>query len=73
MPVMDSCCFFSEPKAPILVMSSILINQTRPFYLEMVYRRVLHKHPKMTSSIVNVLGDLYYKPIEGGEDSVIKS
>ena len=58
---MDLGPFYSEDKAPLNIISSIMMsNRPGRAQIEHLYRKMIHKHPKMTSEIKMVFGDPYY-------------
>jgi len=73
MPTMDLNTYYSDPKAQVLVCASILISETNFDYLEMVYRKHIHRHPKMYSSVEVIFGDPYYKKLPGGYNEALKT
>jgi hypothetical protein len=74
IPSMDLGTFFSEDKAPLNIISSIMMsNRPGRDEIQHLYRKSIHMHPKMRSEIKMILGDPYYAPIKGNHEDIIQS
>ena len=74
IPIMDLGTFYSEDKAPLNIISSIMMTN-RPGRAETqhLYRKMIEMHPKMRSEIKMIFGDPYYVPIKGDVEDIITS
>ena len=60
-PSMDICTFFSTPNANSNIMSVIYFERLATEKTKEKFRELIEKLPKMRTSIVEILGDYYYK------------
>jgi len=69
MPVMDVCTFFGLDGQHTNIMSAIFFEKLTAEKAKERFIYLIDKLPKMRYSIVNILGDLYYKELP--KDKVI--
>ena len=64
MAAMDLNCFYSNPKAPVNILSVTFLSGSKAEYARELFKKIVLQHPKMRCRIVEVMGDLYYSPLE---------
>lgn len=60
-PVMDICTYFTTPNANSNIMSVIYFERLATEKTREKFRDLIRRLPKMRTSIVEILGDYYYK------------
>jgi len=71
MPTMDAVCFVGSDKSNTNFMSITLIDKTPYAPSRDKFKELIKQHPKLAYSIVQVLGDYYYKPLTGDLDKIV--
>ena len=63
MPTMDMVCFYTSDKSTVNFMSNNLVEKYSAEQVKPKIKMLLETIPKSRYSIVEIMGDLYYKPL----------
>jgi hypothetical protein len=64
MPTLDSVCFYGKDESLINFMSATTLEKLPFDKAKSKMRELMVRLPKLRYTVINVMGDLYYKPID---------